>query len=496
MAGTRGGVGRIVAMVIALAVVLVLVLADVARAGTYNVAQCGWGVGVELDPSLPRTEGVAAYLHPGYCTAPARGTAAAMEFDMGMANTGEQGLARARWAAPLGTNFAGVRFTWSGEMAPGVWQVGGIDDGTEFRGVAMELGTGAPQPVAVALSGPARAFEVRLECLLLGTYWGCTRSKRSTMWLSGLTLTVDDPAPPQARLGGTLAATGWHRGRVSLEVGGEDPVGAGVYGTAATVDETTVFTAPVACAVATIEGEVRATRLQPCPATAMQASEVDTAALADGVHTLRGCAVDFGGGWGCAPEVQIQVDNSPPAVEFAAAPEGQVAATVSDPFSGPAAGTIAVRRADSETWTDLPTTLEHGGATTATLRAQLPDLSAGAYFFRATATDGAGNSGSAQFRAAGSAAAVRRQLAGVGSGRAPRGARGRVVHLAASLVVTVDGRGRASRGGSPLTVDFGTAVVLRGRLADAHGDGVPKRPVAVVTRPAGAGGGGPERQRV
>jgi len=234
---------------------------------------------------------------------------------------------------------------------------------------------------------------------------------------------------------------------VPLEVAGEDPAGAGIYREEATVDGAPVLAAPAACAVAWIEGEVRATRLRPCPATVAGASEVDTTTLADGIHALRGCAVDFGGGRGCAPAAQIAVDNSPPEVEFAAAPEGQVAAAVRDAFSGPASGTIAVRRADSESWSDLPTTIGNDGPGKATLRAQLPDLGGGAFFFRATANDGAGNSGSAQFRASGDAATVRRQLAGAGDGSAPAGRNaggargdGRAAHLVARL--------RGVRGGS------------------------------------------------
>ena len=519
MAGTRGGFGRIAAMVIGLALLICLLLTGTARAGDYDVAQCGWGVGVELDPTLPRTEGVAAYLHPGYCVDPPAGTAAGIHFETGFANDGEQGIARARWAAPPGTNFAGVRFTWSSDMAYGVWELAGIDTGTGFYGLAFESGTTAPTLVAVPVSGPAPAFEVRLECLLLGTVWGCTRSRRSTMLLSGLTLTVDDPVPPQARLGGALAGSGWHRGTVPLELAAEDPVGAGVYGEAATVDGAPVLSAPVACAVATIEGAVRATRLRPCPATATQVAEVDTTAFADGAHTLRGCAVDFGGGLGCAPEVQIQVDNSAPQVDFGAAPEGEVEATVSDAFSGPAAGTIAVRRGDSDTWTDLQTTVERGPARTATLRAQLPDLDAGAYFFRATASDAAGNSGSAEFRAVGSPAALRRQAGGAGEGgrgRSPA-ARGRATHLVAYLAKggsgaradrTFAGPGSADKAlagrrrprprtaGSRLTVDYGTAVEVRGRLTDAHGAAAAGRPVAVVARAAGGSGGTPQRRRV
>jgi hypothetical protein len=489
-------------MAIGLVVMLALVLADAARAGTYNVAQCGWGIGAELDPTVPKTEGVAAFLRPGYCTNPAPGTAAGLEFSTGFANDGEQGIARARWAAPPGTNFAGVRFTWSGAMAYAVWQIAGIDDGEEFSGLAFAIQNHGPSVIAGPVTGPAPAFEVRLECLLLGAEIGCSRAQRSSMLLSEVTLTIDDPVPPKASLGGVLVASGWHRGTVPVEIGAEDPVGAGLYREEATVDGAPVFTGPVACAVAAIEGEVRATRLRPCPATATQGFEVDTTALADGVHALRGCAVDFSGGQGCAPGVQIQVDNSPPEVDFAAAPEGQVAAVVSDAFSGPAAGTISVRRADSEAWADLPTTIEHDVTGAVTLRAQLPDLSAGAYFFRATATDAAGNSGSAQFRAAGSPEELRRQIAGAGggagSGPAARGGRrgangrGRTTHLVAYLAKG-GGAGRADRG---LTVDYGTAAEVRGRLTDGHGAGVAGRPVMVVARVAGGAGGAPVGWRV
>jgi hypothetical protein len=492
-------------MAIGLAVVLALVLADAARAGNYNVAQCGWGVGVELDPTVARTEGTGAALHPGYCTAPLVGAPLGLGFALGPANDGEAGIARARWAAPPGTNFVGVSFTWSAELSRAVWQVAGIDDGTELHGLAIGTQTNGLHPVATVVTGPAPAFEARLECVLFGAS-GCTRSSVSTLLLRDLTLTVNDPVPPAARLGGDLVAAGWQRGKVPLEIAGEDPVGGGLYRDLATVDGALVASAPVACATITVEGDVRAGRLRPCPPSATQAFEVDTTALADGAHALFGCAVDFSGGVGCAPEARIEVDNSPPQVEFGAAPEGRVAATVGDAFSGPAAGTISVRRADSGAWTDLPTTLDRDGAGTATLRATLPDLGAGAYFLRAAATDGAGNQGAAQLRATGSAAEVRRQVAGAGDGGkggpAPGGGRGAAgAQGAGGRATRLDAYlGRGRRVGnvhrSRLTVDYGTAVEVRGRLTDDHGAGVAHRPVLVVARPSAAIGRSPARRRV
>jgi hypothetical protein len=250
--------------------------------------------------------------------------------------------------------------------------------------------------------------------------------------------------------------------------------------------------------VATIEGESRATKLQPCPATTARSVEVDTTRLADGPHTVRGCATDFSGSQGCAPDSGIEVDNSPPAISFATAAEGEVAATVSDRYSGPAAGTISVRRAEADAWTDLPTTLDPEGAGTATLTARLPDLRAGVYLFRAVAADVAGNTGSAQLRVAGSPAELRRQAAEAQGekGSDPRGggpaARRHATHLTVHLVASGGGR----PGARPLLVDYGTAVEVRGRLTDAGGSGVAGRPVAVVVRAAAGIGPGPERRRV
>jgi hypothetical protein len=538
MTGTRGGVGRIAAMVVGLALLMLLALAGEARAGTYEVAQCGWGIGAELDPATPPTEGEAFSLNPAACTPPPGSGPAGMKFDAGIAPDGALGIARARWLAPPGTSFTAAHLTWSGTPQPGNWQRLGADVGSEFHLLASSFVAAAANPVDVPIQGPAWAFEAALQCLLGGPLVGCTRSVPSAMRLSGLILTVEDPQPPQVRLGGPLPAPGWHRGKAALELGAED-VGAGVAGVAVTIDGAAVLTDASTCAARTIEGAVRAIKLQPCPPTATRSVEVDTAGLADGPHTLHACATDFGGAQGCAPDAAIEVDNSPPAIAFVAATEGRVAATVSDRYSGPASGTISMRRADSETWTELATGFARDGSAEATLTASLPDLSAGTYLFRAAATDAVGNTGTAQLRVSGSSAEVRRQVAdGQEGGKAPvprggggaPGTRGRSTHLTAYLArgarggradarPTHSGRGDA-RG---LTVDFGTAVEVRGRLTSrdggkgrggadpddadlgfAHdnlgladaGAGIAGRSVTIVARPTAGIGRGPERRRV
>jgi hypothetical protein len=480
-------------MVIGLAVVLLLALVGEARAGLYRVAQCGWGIGAELDPTFPATEGTAFSLKPAACSPPPGSGPAGMRFEGGVAPDGVLGLARARWVAPAGTSFRAAHLTWSGSPQPGNWQGLGVDVGSEFHLLASGFTAMAATPVDLQIVGQAWGFEAFLQCLLGGPVVGCTRSVASTMRLGGVTFTLEDGQPPQARPGGTLLAAGWHRGTAALELGADD-VGAGVAGEVATLDGAAVLSVASACAAAAIEGETRATKMQPCPSSSTRSVEVDTTRLADGAHVLRGCATDFAGNQGCAPDAVVEVDNTPPATAFVAATEGRVAATVSDRYSGPASGTISIRRADTAAWTDLATDLDRDGDRAATLSARLPDLSAGTYFFRAVAADAAGNIGSTQLRVSGSPAEVRHGVADPhGGGKGSSAAGRRATHLAVHLVAG----GRRPRGaGAGLTVDYGTAVAVLGRLTDAHGGGVAGRPVAVVAREPAGNAAAPERRRV
>ena len=406
--------------------------------------------------------------------------------------------ARARWVAPAGTRFAAIHLTWSGDLQTGNWQGLGVDVGDQFQLLAGTGESSGPTPVDLTIGERAWAFEAWLQCLFAGPVGRCTRSIASTMRLSGVTFTLEDSQPPQVQLGGPLPAAGWHRGTAAYELTAAD-VGAGVAAEVAWIDGTMVLVALPACSLQPVEGELRGTKMQPCPPTASRTVEVDTTRLADGAHFLRGCANDFASGQGCAPDATFEVDNSAPTISFATAAQGEIAATVSDRYSGPASGAISVRRGEAEAWTDLPTTIDPDGDGTATLSARLPDLSAGTYLFRAVAADAAGNSGSAQLRVAGSPAALRRQAAdgrgskvssAHGGGPAPRG---RAIHLTVRLVAS--DRAKA-RGGSALTVDYGTAALVRGRLTDARGTGVAGRQVAVAVRAAAGIGPGPERRRV
>ena len=113
-------------MVIALVVVAFLLLAGEARAGFYEVAQCGWGVGAEAD-WWDSTGG--AKLRPDSGCGDHLKT-----FTRGGAGTLTGGrLARWRWVAPPTTNIRIFRATWWQVLNDGfVHVVGGWPAGGEF----------------------------------------------------------------------------------------------------------------------------------------------------------------------------------------------------------------------------------------------------------------------------------------------------------------------------------------------------------------------------
>jgi hypothetical protein len=474
--------GRIVAMAIALAVVLVLVLVDAARAGTYRVAQCGWGIGAEVDPT-ESVRGAGFYVSAALCTS--QDLAPALRFEAAPTGTAAAGLARARWISPPSTTITKLEATWSAGLTPGFERVVGVDDGSGYRRLQAVAGDVASQWIVRDIGGTATAAEIRLECGVESTA-DCPRTSLSWLLVRDVTLTVRDNVAPATWFGGPLADPGWHAGTLPLEVGAAD-AGAGVKRVDATVDGIPAVTIESACAAVVVAGEWRAARMQPCPPAASRGIDIDTAQLGEGRHLLHACAVDFAGNAGCAPDLPIGVDNLSPAVAFVAGAEGGVTATASDAASGPASGSISLRRADADGWSDLSTDLVRSGTAKATLTAHLPKLESGTYAFRAVVTDGAGNVGTDLLRVSGSAAEIRRQVAaangevgGDGSG-GPGPPNGRQTTVTAYLQVGRD-EGRADAGrGADLTVSAAAEAAVRGRLTGRGGAGLAGRRLEVVT---------------
>jgi hypothetical protein len=227
-------------------------------------------------------------------------------------------------------------------------------------------------------------------------------------------------------------------------------------------------------------------------------------------------------------DVPLRFDDQPPSVAFtglgggaagaADAAGGQVTASVSDPLSGPAAGTILYRRADAGGgWIGLTTALHADGPGKATLSAPLPDLAAGTWVFRAEASDGAGNGAVTSQRADGSSMTITvpggpeggagrsgkdgasgRDGAGGNDGSGTGDARGgggsggtgdrrartRIFARLRAPGARGPNRRRATAAASALTVPFGTPAQLSGRLTSGGGVGLAGRSVRVLVRPS------------
>ncbi len=325
MSGTRGGRGRIVAMGIGLALVLLLVGAGEARAGKYAVAQCGWHLG--SDAAWADTTGGAKFRPDSYCATPA----AADPFDgahlKSFTRAGQQTVsgtrfARWRWTAPPGTGIVQVRGTWWHALHDGLEQRLGTDGGDGgFAPFATAASTDVTLRDFVAgFSPPQRAFEDRLLCARGESRW-CSLEPGSWSGLRALTITVEDDSPPAAGLAGGLLAGGWQRG--SREIGfwaGE--LGGGARFAETMVDGARVNLTEYPCAKALIGGEWRATQMQPCPLGPSGSAVVDTTRFSDGPHAVNHCVTDFAGNLGCTASRTVAVDNNPPAHPRSAHTEG------------------------------------------------------------------------------------------------------------------------------------------------------------------------------
>jgi hypothetical protein len=185
-----------------------------------------------------------------------------------------------------------------------------------------------------------------------------------------------------------------------------------------------------------------------------------------------------------AASLPLRFDDVPPGVAFEPAAAGdavpsQIAAQIGDVLSGPASGEIHYRRLGSEQWSELAAKFQRGeSAESASLLARLPtDLAPGTYAFRADAVDAAGNAASTTRRADGIEMTVRKlpgsPVAGV--------KRSEPARAKARIFARLRWRGGS---GTELTVPFGTATTLTGRLLDADGAGLGGRPLRVVSRPS------------
>lgn len=317
MSRTRGGVGRILAMGIGLAVVVLLAAAGEARAGSYRVAQCGWYVGADAD--WADTTGGAKFRSDAYCQSPTGSDAFA---GVHMKSFGREGagtvtgnrFARWRWTAPPGAAITQVRGSWWHALHDGMEQrIGGINWGGGFESFLAADGTDlTPREFNRGFSPPAAAIEDRLLCARAESRW-CDLQPGSWSAINGLTITVEDQRPPSAWVGGEVLAGGWRRGTQGIGFSGGNEEGGGIRFGESFVDGARVDVVAYPCQEAYVDGEWRATRMQPCLTGVSGGTAIDTRKLSDGTHALHHCVSDYAGNAGCSEVRQFGVDNNPPA---------------------------------------------------------------------------------------------------------------------------------------------------------------------------------------
>lgn len=316
MSGTRGGIGRVLAMGIALALALLLLVAGEARAGKYAVAQCGWFVGA--DAEWADTTGGAKFRADAFCVPPP----GADPFDGahlksftrdGEATVSGTRFARWRWVAPPGTGITQVHGTWWQALHDGFEQRLGVDPGGSlFTVLAVATATDtAPRQFAFGFATPQAAFEDRLLCARAETRW-CSLDAPSWSALRAVTIMLEDPSRAITGIGGDLLAGGWRRGSQSLVVYGADS-GSGLRLGETQIDGVRVGLTEFACAKVMVGGEWRGTAMRPCALEAGAVHTVPTTTFADGQHAAAACLTDFAGNYGCTVPQPFLIDNNPPA---------------------------------------------------------------------------------------------------------------------------------------------------------------------------------------
>lgn len=316
MSGTRGGLARLIAMGVALALALLLLAAKEATAGKYSVAQCGWHTGA--DAGWADTTGGAKFRPDAYCATPP----GADPFDGahlksftrdGQSTVSGTRYARWRWDAPAGTGITRVSGTWWHTLHDGIEQrIGVANWAGGFDVFAAASSTDVTPRDFVAGFSPAQpALEDRLLCARAESK-SCSLEPGSWSAIRALTITIEDDYPPASALAGDALAGGWLRGERKLGYHATD-VGAGLSRTEALVDGIAVVRHEHPCNEISIGGEWRGTTMQPCPTDRVGYYPIATTTFSDGPHSIGHCATDFAGNVNCLPAQTVFIDNNAPA---------------------------------------------------------------------------------------------------------------------------------------------------------------------------------------
>ncbi|MGH2975080.1 MAG: hypothetical protein ACRDLL_09480 [Solirubrobacterales bacterium] len=330
-----------------------------ASGGTYTVVQCDPLNRVHPDAIL---EDSSPYAARSFCGDPHDGYA------IKLASTGRAqhgGFGRVRW--PTGSDDLSIvavdvraKLRRDNGHAARLWmadqklnEVAGVasghDGATAFRRYRWRAsGRGSSQFVAsLSCERPA----------------GCHRSDTAKTWVRDVRLEVADYSDPRlTTFDGTVLRRRWLRGSKDLGVQAAD-AGGGISRIVIAVEGGELDRRMGVCDA--VPDTALAVRFQPCVGEVSAGWEVDTARppFHDGFNSMSACAVDFAGNRTCQTRA-IRVDNTPPAITFAAAQDPDdpelIRAPVHDATSGVQDGEILYRPVGESTWRHLGTRLRNG----------------------------------------------------------------------------------------------------------------------------------------
>jgi hypothetical protein len=294
---------------------LVLGLVGDARAGKYEVVQCGWHVGA--DAGWADTTGGEKFRPDSYCAPspavdPFDGAHLKSFTRASTPTVSGTRFARWRWEAPPGTAITRISGTWWHALHDGFEQrigAGNGNGGFDVFAAASSTDT-APRGFVAGFSPGRPAIEDRLLCARLESK-SCSLTDPSWSAVRALTLTVEDTQIPTPAIAGPLVSPGWKRGVDSLQIGGADG-GSGIRFADFLIDSSRMRS-EFPCAKALVSGQWKATRMRPCELGVATTLTIDTRSFSDRAHPFAYCVLDFSENPACSATSWISIDNNPPA---------------------------------------------------------------------------------------------------------------------------------------------------------------------------------------
>jgi hypothetical protein len=359
---------------------LVLLLAVVASAGTYQVSACNYAEGANNSWVWSTTE-LAAYENHAVCPYLDGGTGGRADQEGGLSSTDRLGSSvdaqpgsSAGWTfkAPAGETIKGIvyeRYLGHEDDTSNTWSPALLADGAIVETCTVTLphvgcfiggppGHGGLPATITGLSAKELTFgetcqaPTGLECVTGGT--------EHNVWAAmyGASVTLEDPTPPTlGQPAGALwepgQANGYHKGTESVTVSAQD-TGSGVQSIVLSADGQPVETYNAPC---------NFTFPEPCPlATGPRTLTLPTTQLTDGPHELTLTAIDAAGNKSTLATEQINIENNPPPppTQLTATPTQPGAATFTATWADPPAQAAPIT---SATYQICPTSTTTGCTT-------------------------------------------------------------------------------------------------------------------------------------